>query len=294
MMHHFAHHAGQNCEYGYETSLHLAAKEILSHARKIMLPPVYVHLPDSPRRDELLFEEREIPIDHVELEKQYGDIIPDVVIYAGGKQLFVEVFVTHRIDDKKLKKLQRANISTIEIDLSKRTETMTTEDLTAILLSSSSEKKWKYNAVAQQYVQRFLHAADERKIIHRGFAIHVDNCPIRSRVWHGKSYANVIDDCSYCQYCISCGDTFILCSGRLRIATAKDFESSLEKRVCESNDKINAASEKEVTAGLCPYCGGELVKRQSRYGIFLGCRNYPHCRFTASLDTETGEIILKQ
>ena len=100
MMHHFAHHAGQNCEYGYETSLHLAAKEILSHARKIMLPPVYVHLPDSPRRDELLFEEREIPIDHVELEKRYGDIIPDVVIYAGGKQLFVEVFVTHRIDDK--------------------------------------------------------------------------------------------------------------------------------------------------------------------------------------------------
>ena len=30
-MHHFAHHAGENCEYGYETSLHLAAKEISNY-----------------------------------------------------------------------------------------------------------------------------------------------------------------------------------------------------------------------------------------------------------------------
>ena len=30
MMHHFAHHSGHTCEYGYESSLHLAAKDILS------------------------------------------------------------------------------------------------------------------------------------------------------------------------------------------------------------------------------------------------------------------------
>lgn len=35
MMHHFAHHAGHNCEYGYESSLHLAAKDILSKAKKL-------------------------------------------------------------------------------------------------------------------------------------------------------------------------------------------------------------------------------------------------------------------
>ena len=29
-MHHFAHYSGHNCEYRYETSLHLAAKKILS------------------------------------------------------------------------------------------------------------------------------------------------------------------------------------------------------------------------------------------------------------------------
>ena len=34
VMHHFAHHSGHTCEYGYETSLHLAAKEIISRAKK--------------------------------------------------------------------------------------------------------------------------------------------------------------------------------------------------------------------------------------------------------------------
>ena len=37
-IHHFAHQSGHNCEYGYESSLHLAAKEILSKSQKIILP----------------------------------------------------------------------------------------------------------------------------------------------------------------------------------------------------------------------------------------------------------------
>jgi len=39
------------------------------------------------------------------------------------------------------------------------------------------------------------------RIIHRGFAMHVDYCPIRSREWKGKPYANVIDDCTGCTHC---------------------------------------------------------------------------------------------
>lgn len=30
----------------------------------------------------------------------------------------------------------------------------------------------------------------------------------------------------------------------------------------------------------CPECGGELVKRKSKYGNFAGCSNYPKCDFT--------------
>ncbi len=29
----------------------------------------------------------------------------------------------------------------------------------------------------------------------------------------------------------------------------------------------------------CPKCGGELVQRESKYGKFLGCSNYPKCKY---------------
>lgn len=37
---------------------------------------------------------------------------------------------------------------------------------------------------------------------------------------------------------------------------------------------------RETAAEVCPRCGGELVKRNGRYGPFYGCGNYPRCRYT--------------
>ena len=34
---------------------------------------------------------------------------------------------------------------------------------------------------------------------------------------------------------------------------------------------------------ICPYCGAELIKRSGKHGEFLGCKNFPRCRFTTSL-----------
>lgn len=33
----------------------------------------------------------------------------------------------------------------------------------------------------------------------------------------------------------------------------------------------------------CPYCRGQLVKRMGRYGMFLGCSNYPRCKYTRNI-----------
>ena len=30
----------------------------------------------------------------------------------------------------------------------------------------------------------------------------------------------------------------------------------------------------------CPRCGGQLVYRDGKYGRFIGCINYPRCRYT--------------
>ena len=38
--------------------------------------------------------------------------------------------------------------------------------------------------------------------------------------------------------------------------------------------------DKAINSGICPRCGGRLVERNGRYGNFLGCSNYPNCKFT--------------
>ena len=35
-----------------------------------------------------------------------------------------------------------------------------------------------------------------------------------------------------------------------------------------------------INAGICPKCGGQLLKRNGKYGSFYGCSNYPNCKFT--------------
>lgn len=36
----------------------------------------------------------------------------------------------------------------------------------------------------------------------------------------------------------------------------------------------------QVLAGKCPKCGGQLVRRNGKRGPFVGCNNYPGCRYT--------------
>ena len=139
-MHHFAHEPHTHCEYGYESSLHLAAKDILSRAKKMVIPPVYVEFPQSGKPKELLYPEKKIDIDYVKLENRFDDIIPDIVVDSGDEHFFIEIYVTHPIDDEKLKKLKEKKISTIEIDLSKEKRDISVEELSDILLKTSPQK----------------------------------------------------------------------------------------------------------------------------------------------------------
>lgn len=39
--------------------------------------------------------------------------------------------------------------------------------------------------------------------------------------------------------------------------------------------------------GECPECGNELIKRSGRFGEFIGCKGFPKCRFTKSIEEKT-------
>lgn len=36
-------------------------------------------------------------------------------------------------------------------------------------------------------------------------------------------------------------------------------------------------------SNICPVCGGLLVKREGKYGEFIGCKEYPNCTFTRKI-----------
>ncbi len=61
------------------------------------------------------------------------------------------------------------------------------------------------------------------------------------------------------------------------------FSEALERAREEMESAKNDVAE---DAGPCPECGGDLVKRWSKRGPFLGCSNYPECKFTRPLEGE--------
>ncbi|MDE7179652.1 MAG: NERD domain-containing protein [Muribaculaceae bacterium] len=84
---------------------------------------------------------------------------------------------------------------------------------------------------------------------------------------------------------------------RKRIIDRKDLNSICEKiqavaivnkderrRHTEYVKATSASNAQKIKQGICPRCGGRLVVRRTDNGEFMGCENYPRCRFTCSTD----------
>jgi hypothetical protein len=116
--HHFAHRAGEfdpDCERVGETLLHRYAKDVLSREKQILLPSVSGADEWGPLE---VFREGLVAFDSVELERRFGDVIPDVVGHLRSRDLFIEFKVTHACPYEKLQKLKRLDVGVLEIDLS--------------------------------------------------------------------------------------------------------------------------------------------------------------------------------
>lgn len=68
---------------------------------------------------------------------------------------------------------------------------------------------------------------------------------------------------------------------RMRELASMLQESNIDSR---ENRKAHVAEINHMKAlirsGICPRCGGQLVERNGKYGKFIGCSNYPKCRYT--------------
>ena len=59
-----------------------------------------------------------------------------------------------------------------------------------------------------------------------------------------------------------------------------NITSKEERREHVKNIRTKIREDKEkIDNMICPKCGGNLVTRNGKYGPFIGCSNYPKCRF---------------
>lgn len=64
-----------------------------------------------------------------------------------------------------------------------------------------------------------------------------------------------------------------------KIKTAHISDKGAMKQHVESIHETMNETKAKIEQGICPKCGGTLVERSGKYGKFIGCSNYPKCRF---------------
>ncbi|GAA8838037.1 type I DNA topoisomerase [Helicobacter pylori] len=72
----------------------------------------------------------------------------------------------------------------------------------------------------------------------------------------------------------------------------KDFYYPFMDKIEAGKKNIISQKVHEKTGQSCPKCGGELVKKNSRYGEFIACNNYPKCKYVKQ--TENANDVAKQ
>ncbi|WP_208362152.1 type I DNA topoisomerase [Helicobacter pylori] len=69
----------------------------------------------------------------------------------------------------------------------------------------------------------------------------------------------------------------------------KDFYYPFMDKIEAGKKNIISQKVHEKTGQSCPKCGGELVKKNSRYGEFIACNNYPKCKYVKQTENANDE-----
>lgn len=149
--HHFAHYGtGTGCGRAVETNAHIWAKDVLERTRQILLPAIEA---EADGRHEVTRPASMFKFDEVWLEKRSGDIVPDVIVRAGSRELLVEVFVTHRCDEAKIAKIRAGGVSAMEVDLSGLRSSQDPKQVGAAFLRTAP-RAWLYNPFVEEAARK--------------------------------------------------------------------------------------------------------------------------------------------
>ena len=69
------------------------------------------------------------------------------------------------------------------------------------------------------------------------------------------------------------------------------FYTDFEPKVKNAFDHMEK-KEAEKTGETCPQCGSDLVVKQSKYGKFIACSNYPECKYIKQKEKKEDVIVM--
>ena len=230
---HFAHKSQSfTCEHGYQSALHLLAKELFQKIEYLMFI----------KNGKIV----RYKIDSVEVENRIDDIIPDLLITCDGKKFIVEIFVTHAVDKIKKQKIKDMKISAIEIDLSRFHKEMINSENLNNELTNPENISWYYDAD--------LDYINDKKLVIEQFgtkrlikfeAIH---CPIligkvKNTFGNFGEYVP-LDYCVHCTYCYWSGKTkYINCAYSIPLVLNFETRKKFYIAVFVNENRVLFASE---------------------------------------------------
>lgn len=147
---HFAHMAGSDCSSGYETAVHLAAKQLIESHRILMFPTLATSIAVTDATGHIHRPAKQLAaagrraLTEVVVEETLGQIRPDVRVETELGTVLVEVAVTHFVDQTKLARIAALGYGAIEIDLSKVRDA-TFAALETALFDDPGRTKWLYH-----------------------------------------------------------------------------------------------------------------------------------------------------
>ncbi|MGO4527352.1 hypothetical protein AB4097_21160 [Microvirga sp. 2MCAF35] len=142
--HHFGHDGsadGRPCKTGPETALHKFAKEVLAKRLRLFLPAL--EMSDGDDRW-VGFQGGSFGFHEAVLEHRLEEIVPDVIVRRGERDLLVEFAVTHVCGPEKIDRIALMDIGAIEIDLSGLARDVSRDGLEEAILDTAP-RKWLHN-----------------------------------------------------------------------------------------------------------------------------------------------------
>ncbi|MBO7304750.1 MAG: type I DNA topoisomerase [Clostridia bacterium] len=106
---------------------------------------------------------------------------------------------------------------------------------------------------------------------------------------NGKSYhvVPVLEESDV--ICDKCGARMVYKSGKFgKFLACPSYPACKNTKAVDKNGKVveKVQPKIEYAGSKCEACGGEMVVRRGRFGIFYACENYPTCTFTKQKTTE--------